>query len=66
MLLNRYPLRLNSVPDTMAGVIREMEALLPDVKRIIEKYETHYIHDGHRAGHFGFCEWDRLAASAAT
>ena len=29
MLLNRYPLRLNSVPDTM-------EALLPDVKRIIE------------------------------
>ena len=36
MLLNRYPLRLNSVPDTMAGVIREMEALLPDVKRIIE------------------------------
>ena len=36
MLLNRYPLRLNSMPDTMAGVIREMEALLPDVKRIIE------------------------------
>ena len=36
MLLNRYPLRLNSVPDTMAGVIRELEELLPDVKRIIE------------------------------
>ena len=36
MLLNRYPLRLNAVPDTMAGVIRELEALLPDVKRIIE------------------------------
>ena len=36
MLLNRYPLRLNSMPDTMVGVIREMEALLPDVKRIIE------------------------------
>ena len=36
MLLNRYPLRLNAVADTMAGVIREMEALLPDVKRIIE------------------------------
>ena len=36
MLLNRYPLRLNAIPDTMAGVIREMEALLPDVKRIIE------------------------------
>ena len=33
MLLNRY--RLNAVADTMAGVIREMEALLPDVKRII-------------------------------
>ena len=36
MLLNRYPLRLHAVPDTMAGVIRELEALLPDVKRIIE------------------------------
>ena len=36
MLLNRYPLRLNTMPDSMAGVIREMEALLPDVKRIIE------------------------------
>ena len=36
MLLNRYPLRLQSMPDTMAGVIRELEALLPDVKRIIE------------------------------
>ena len=28
MLLNRYPLRLNSVPDTMAGVIRKLEELL--------------------------------------
>ena len=36
MLLNRYPLRLHTVPDTMAGVIRDLEALLPDVKRIIE------------------------------
>ena len=36
MLLNRYPLRLQTVPDTMAGVIRELEALLHDVKRIIE------------------------------
>ena len=36
MLLNRYPMRLNAIADTMAGVIREMEALLPDVKRIIE------------------------------
>ena len=36
MLLNRYPLRLNTVPDTMAGVIRELETLLPDIKRIIE------------------------------
>ena len=33
---NRYPLRLNAMPDTMAGVIRELEALLPDIKRIIE------------------------------
>ena len=36
MLLNRSPLRLNAVPDTMAGVIRELEALLPDIKRIIK------------------------------
>ena len=36
MLLNRYPLRLQAMPDTMAGVIRELEALLPEVKRIIE------------------------------
>ena len=36
MLLNRYPLRLQAIPDTMAGVIQELEALLPDVKRIIE------------------------------
>ena len=36
MLLNRYPLRLNAVPDTMAGVIRELETLLPDIKRIME------------------------------
>ena len=36
MLLNRYPLRLQAMPDTMAGVIRKLEALLPDVKRIIE------------------------------
>ena len=36
MLLNRYPLRLNSLPDTMAGLIRELETLLPDIKRIIE------------------------------
>ena len=36
MLLNRYPLRLNALPDTMAGLIRELETLLPDIKRIIE------------------------------
>ena len=36
MLLNRYPLRLNTISDTMAGVTQEIEALLPDVKRIIE------------------------------
>ena len=32
MLLNRYPLRLNTMADTMTGVIRELEALLPDVE----------------------------------
>ena len=36
MLLNRYPLRLTNTPDTMAGIIRELETLLPDIKRIIE------------------------------
>ena len=36
MLLNRYPLRLNAMPDTMAGVIRELDTLLPDIKKIIE------------------------------
>ena len=36
MMLSRYPLRLNAMPDTMAGLIRELETLLPDIKRIIE------------------------------
>ena len=36
MLLNHYPLRLNALPDTMAALIRELETLLPDIKRIIE------------------------------
>ena len=37
MLLNRYPLRLNEMPDTMTVLIRDVEELLPDIKRIIEK-----------------------------
>ena len=37
MLLNRYPLRLNEMPDTMTALIRDVEKLLPDIKRIIEK-----------------------------
>ena len=36
MLLRRYPLRLVEMPETMAAVIREIETLLPDIKRIIE------------------------------
>ena len=28
MLLNRYPLRLNEMPDTMAALLREIETLL--------------------------------------
>ena len=36
MLLNRYPLRLNAMPDTMAALLREIERLLPDIKKIIE------------------------------
>ena len=36
MLLNRYPLKLNEMPTTMTGLIRGVEELLPDIKRIIE------------------------------
>ena len=36
MLLNRYPLKLNEMPDTMTALIRGVEELLPDIKRIIE------------------------------
>ena len=37
MLLNRYPLRLNEMPDTMTVLIRDVEELFPEIKRIIEK-----------------------------
>ena len=36
MLLNRYPLKLNEMPRTMTALIRGVQELLPDVKRIIE------------------------------
>ena len=36
MLLNRYPLKLNEMPTTMTALIRKVEELLPDIKRIIE------------------------------
>ena len=36
MLLNRYPLKLNEIPQTMTALIRGVEELLPDNKRIIE------------------------------
>ena len=36
MLLNRYPLKLNKMPQTMTALIRKIEELLPDIKRIIE------------------------------
>ena len=36
MLLNRYPLRLNEMPTTMTSLIKAVEELLPDIKRIIE------------------------------
>ena len=36
VLLNRYPLRLNEMPKTMTSLIRAIEELLPDIKRIIE------------------------------
>ena len=34
MLLNRYPLKLNET--TMTALIKAVEELLPDIKRIIE------------------------------
>ena len=37
MLLNRYPLKLNAMPDTITELIRGVEELLPDIKIIIEK-----------------------------
>ena len=36
MLLNRYPLKLNEMPKTMTALIRAVEEILPDIKRIIE------------------------------
>ena len=35
-LLNRYPLKLNEMPKTMTSLIKAVEELLPDIKRIIE------------------------------
>ena len=36
MLFNRYPLRINKMPKTMTSLIKAVEELLPDIKRIIE------------------------------
>ena len=36
MLRNRYPLKLNEMPTTMTSLIKAVEELLPDIKRIIE------------------------------
>ena len=36
MLLNRYPLRLIEMPDTMTELIRKVTEILPEIKRIIE------------------------------
>ena len=36
MLLNRYPLRLSEMPKTMTSLIKAIEELLPDIKKIIE------------------------------
>ena len=36
MLLNRYPLKRNEMPTTMTVLIRAVEEILPDIKRIIE------------------------------
>ena len=36
MLLNHYPLKLNEMPNTMTSLIKAVEELLPEIKRIIE------------------------------
>ena len=36
MLLNRYPLKLNEMPTTMTALIKAVEELLPDIKKILE------------------------------
>ena len=36
-LLNRYPVRLIELPDTMAELILKATELLPEIKRMIEK-----------------------------
>ena len=36
ILLNRYPLKLIEMPTTMTSLIKGVEELLPDIKRIIE------------------------------
>ena len=47
MLLNRYPLRLNAMPDTMAGLIRELDTLLPDIKKNTYIYPMAQAQDIH-------------------
>ena len=37
MLLNRYPLKLVEMPETMSSLVDEVERLLPDIKKIIER-----------------------------
>ena len=46
MLLNRYPLKLNEMPKTMTALIRAVEELLPDIKRIIENLIYVHTNDG--------------------
>ena len=36
MLFNRYPLKLNEMPATMTSLIKAVEELLPDIKKILE------------------------------
>ena len=36
MPLNRYPLKLNEMPKTMTSLIKAVEKILPDIKRIFD------------------------------
>ena len=47
MLLNRYPLKLNEMPNTMTSLIKAVEELLPDIKRIVDHHHHLTVQRSH-------------------